>query len=242
MFITKEAKVIKMFLTLFRGQTARVEEEFADRHALLLLEQQIRDSAAGLDRARRALAVAMAQDATETNRLTHIKTKIADLEQRATAALNGGREDLAAEAAEAIANLEADRDSAEAAHVSFRRESGKLRNLVANGERRLAELQRGRRSAQAADAVRRLHTSGAVHIGGEAGPLKDAEATLNRLRQKQAEAEAADDALGALDGASAPDLIAEKLEAAGFGEKTRSTAASVLERLKQRRAAQPAPV
>jgi phage shock protein A len=233
--------MFKILLTLVRGQAARAEQEFVDRNALLILEQQIRDSATGLDRARRALAVAMAQDASETRRLAEIKTKIADLEQRATAALDGDREDLAAEAAEAIAHLEMDRDSAEAAHASFRRESGKLRNLVANGERRLAELQRGRRAAQASDAVRRLHTSGAVHIGGEAGPLKDAEATLNRLRRKQAEAEAADQALEALDGASAPGLIAEKLEAAGFGEKTRSTAASVLERLKQRRAAQLSP-
>jgi phage shock protein A len=233
--------MFKILLTLVRGQAARAEQEFVDRNALLILEQQIRDSATGLDRARRALAVAMAQDASETRRLAEIKTKIADLEQRATAALDGDREDLAAEAAEAIAHLEMDRDSAAAAHASFRRESGKLRNLVANGERRLADLQRGRRAAQASDAVRRLHTSGAVHIGGEAGPLKDAEATLNRLRRKQAEAEAADQALEALDGASAPGLIAEKLEAAGFGEKTRSTAASVLERLKQRRAAQLSP-
>jgi phage shock protein A len=232
--------MFKLLLTLVRGQAARAEEDFADRNAMLILEQQIRDSATGLDRARRALAVAMAQDATETRRCADIKTKIADLEQRAIAALGGGREDLAAEAAAAIAHLEADRDSAEAAQASFRRESGKLRNLVANGERRVAELQRGRRAAQASDAVRRLHTSGAVHIGGEAGPLKDAEATLHRLRQKQAEAEAADQALEALDGASAPGLIAEKLEAAGFGEKTRSTAASVLERLIQRPPAQPA--
>jgi hypothetical protein len=44
-----------------------------------------------------------------------------------------------------------------------------------------------------------------------------------------------------LDGASGPDLIAEKLEAAGFGPQTKPTASSVLERLKQNRAArQPA--
>ena len=67
--------------------------------------------------------------------------------------------------------------------------------------------------------------------------MSDAEATLKRLRQRQAEAEAADAALEALEGTSAADLIAEKLEAAGFGDRTRPTAASVLERLKQRRAA-----
>ena len=151
--------------------------------------------------------------------------------------MDGNREDLAAEAAEAIANLEADKASAENAHDSFSRESRKLRNLVTNAERRLVELERGRRSARVSEAVRRLRDRGAADIG-QASALNDAEATLKRLRQRQAEGEAADAALEALDGVSAPDLIAEKLEAAGFGDRTKPTAASVLERLKQKRAGQ----
>jgi len=233
--------MLKMLITIFRGQAAKATEDFADANALLLLDQHIRDAASGLDRARRAVAIAMAQDATELKRIEDMQAKTADLENRATAALDGNREDLALEAAEAIASLEADKASAEAAHASFMRESRKLRGLVANAERRLAELERGRRAARAAEAVRRLRASGAATVGGDAGALRDAEATLKRLRERQAEAEAADSALETLDGVSGPDLIAEKLEAAGFGPQTRPTASSVLERLKQNRAArQPA--
>lgn len=229
--------MLKTFVTIFRGHAARAEEEFADANALIILDQHIRDAAAGLDRARRALAVAMAQDAAEVKRIGEIEARIADLEQRALAALDGAREDLAAEAAESIAGLEADKASAASAHDSFSRESRKLRNLVVNAERRIAELERGRRAARVSEAVRRLRDRGAIEVGGQAGALSDAEATLKRLRQRQAEAEAADAALEALDGTSAADLIAEKLEAAGFGDRTRPTAASVLERLKQRRTA-----
>ena len=233
--------MLKMLMTIFRGQAAQATEDFADANALLLLDQHIRDAASGLDRARRALAIAMAQDATELKRIEAMQAKIADLENRATAALDGNREDLALEAAEAIAALEADKASAEAAHASFMRESRKLRGLVANAERRLGELERGRRAARAAEAVRRLRTNGVATVGGDASALRDAEATLKRLRERQAEAEAADSALETLDGASGPDLIAEKLEAAGFGPQTKPTASSVLERLKQNRAArQPA--
>ena len=228
--------MLKTFVTIFRGHAARAEEDFADANALIILDQHIRDAAAGLDRARRALAVAMAQDAAEVKRIGEIEARIADLEQRAVAALDGGREDLAAEAAESIAGLEADKASAASAHDSFSRESRKLRNLVVNAERRIAELERGRRAARVSEAVRRLRDRGAIEVG-QAGALSDAEATLKRLRQRQAEAEAADAALEALEGTSAADLIAEKLEAAGFGDRTRPTAASVLERLKQRRAA-----
>src|SRR5258707_6794765 len=103
--------MLKTIVTLSRGAAFRAEEEFADRSALLILDQQIRDSAAGIERAKRALAVAIAQDEAEGKRLETTLARIADLEERAVAALDGGGNDLATEAAEAIAAVEADRDS-----------------------------------------------------------------------------------------------------------------------------------
>src|ERR671932_297282 len=103
--------MFKLITVLLRGAAAASEEAFADRHALLVLDQQMREAAAALDAAKRALAFAVAQDGQEGKRLDAVLAKISDLETRALAALEGGREDLAAEAAEAIAALEADRDS-----------------------------------------------------------------------------------------------------------------------------------
>jgi phage shock protein A len=233
MFIAEEAEMLKTLTLIFRGTSAQAAEDLADRNALLILDQHIRDSGAALDRARRALAIAAAQDAAEVKRLEGVRDKIADLEIRARAALAGNREDLALEAAEALAGLEADRLSAEAAHTSFLREGQKLRAIVANAERRLAELERGRRAARASEAVRRLRANRTSSVGGDVGALRDAEAVLKRLRDRQLEDEAADEAFDALDGAFGPDLVAEKLETAGFGPRTRPTAASILERLKQ---------
>src|SRR6266536_2511548 len=103
--------MLKTLLTLIRGATAAAEEEFADRSALLILDQQIRDAAAAIERGKRALALAIAQDEAEGKRLETTLARIADLEERTAAALAGGREDLATEAAEAIAVMEADRDA-----------------------------------------------------------------------------------------------------------------------------------
>jgi phage shock protein A len=231
--ITKETGMLKTLTLIFRGTTARAAEDLADRNALLILDTHIRDAAAGLDRARRALAIAIAQDGGEVTRLEGVRSRILDLEARARAALAGGRDDLALEAAEALAGLEADRLSAEAAHTSFLRESGKLRSMVANAERRVAELERGRRAARASESVRRLRTSGAASLGGQSGSLREAEAVLKRLRDRQLDDEAADQALDELDGGAGPELVAEKLEKSGFGPQTRPTAASILERLRQ---------
>src|ERR1700736_4525234 len=104
--------MIKTVLTLFRGTMAAAEEELEGGNALLILDQQMRDAAAAVERAKRTLALAIAQDQQEGRRLDTTNARIADLEIRATAALDGGREDLAREAAESIAALEADRDAA----------------------------------------------------------------------------------------------------------------------------------
>jgi phage shock protein A len=236
--------MLKTFVTLLRGSVAAAEEELVDRSALLILEQQIRDAAAAIDRGKRALALAIAQDEAEGKRLEITLGRIADLEERAVAALAGGREDLAAEAAETIAVLEADRDAIREARTTFAGEIGRLRSSVAHAGRRLSELERGRRIAQAAEAVRRLKTgvSGVTGVTGDAA-LADAEATLRRLRERQAEDAAVDAALHSLNPEGGPADVASRLEAAGFGKRIRATGADVLERLKRRRAeTAPAPV
>ena len=61
----------------------------------------------------------------------------------------------------------------------------------------------------------------------------------NTARQRKRLAAA--NAFEALDNEGRPAGIAEKLEAAGFGKRTRPTAAGVLERLKQKTAASTVP-
>src|SRR5262245_54948578 len=132
--------MFKTVVTLFRGGVATAGEKLEDRTALVLLDQQMRDASAAMARAKRALALAIGQDQVEGKRLEMMQERIADLELRATAALDGGREDLAREAAEQIAGLEADRDSALTARALFTEEIARLRRHAANAESRLTEL------------------------------------------------------------------------------------------------------
>jgi phage shock protein A len=227
--------MIKSFWTLVRGTVYAAEQEAVDRSALLVLDQHIRDAAAGIERAKRALAVAIAQDEGEGKRLDSTLSRIADLEDRAAAALAAGREELATEAAEAIAMMEADRDAMREARAVFAKEISRLRRDVGGATHRLNELERGRRIANAAEAVRRLRTGGVHPPDHGAFGLAEAEATLRRLRERQAEAAAADAAMETLDIDKAGTSIADRLEAQGFGRQTKPTAASVLERLRQRK-------
>ena len=82
--------MFKTVLTLFRGSVAAAGEELEGRNALLILDQQMRDATGALDRAKRALAVAIAQEVQEGQRLDGTRDRIEDLETRAVAAIEGG--------------------------------------------------------------------------------------------------------------------------------------------------------
>jgi phage shock protein A len=227
--------MFKTVLTLFRGSVAVAGEQLEDRTALLILDQQMRDAAAAVDRSKRTLALAIAQDQQEGRRLEATNARIADLEVRATAALDGGREDLAREAAHQIANLEADRDAAMTARTLFAQEITRLKRHVSNAEARLTELDRGRRLARASESVRALRRSGIEAARPYESTLPEAENTLKRLRERQLEAQAADEALVELDAASGPLAVAEKLAEQGFGPRLKTTADDVLARLNAKR-------
>ncbi|MGY3498884.1 MULTISPECIES: PspA/IM30 family protein [unclassified Bradyrhizobium] len=227
--------MFKTVFTLFRGTVAVAEEELQDRTALVILDQQMRDAAAAVDRSKRTLALAIAGDQQEGRRLDATNARIADLEVRASAALEGGREDLAREAAQAIANLEAERDAAMTARALFASEITRLKRHVGNAEARIAELDRGRRLARASEAVRSLRRSGIEAARPYESTLPEAEATLKRLRERQMEIQAADEALIEIDAAAGPLATAEKLAEQGFGPRMKSTADDVLARLKAKR-------
>ena len=176
----------------------------------------MRDAAAAVERSKRTLALAIAQDQQEGRRLETTNARIADLEVRATAALDGGREDLAREAAQQIANLEADRDAAMTARTLFAQEIARLKRHVANAEARITELDRGRRIARASEAVRNMRRGGVEAARPYKSTLPEAENTLKRLRERQIEAQAADEALIELDAACEPARHRRKARRAGL--------------------------
>jgi phage shock protein A len=226
--------MLKTLVTLVRGRTFAIAEEVADQNALLILDQQMRDASGALNKAKKALAVAIAQDGQETQRLDTTRARINDLEARAVAAIEGGRDDLATGAAEAIATLEAERDASLTARALFAAEIKKLKGHVLQQQMRFSQLERGRRIARAAEAVRVARRGRIEGAPIFAGTLAEAEATLDRLREHQVEGDAAEAALDALDTATGPIAVAERLSAEGFGPRLRPSVADILARLKER--------
>lgn len=224
--------MFNVILTLIRGRAHDAEQAFIDRNAVPLLAQQIRDAANGIQSARRAVAIAVAQNEQEKSQHTAIAGRIADLETRAVAALQKGNDELARQAAEAIAQFEAERDASEKAQAQFTQTIDKLKATVRASEARLQELQRGERLARATEQTQKL--SAACDDNSGLATLDDAEETLARLRAYQDRCQIAASAMKEMDVASRQTLIIEKLANAGFGASLGPSADDVLARLRER--------
>jgi phage shock protein A len=172
--------------------------------------------------ARRALAVAIAEESREVKRRAGLVVNVDDLERRAVAALRAGREDLAVEASEAIAVIATEINASEHASQRFAAEVALARREVDAQRRRLADLDRGRRLARIGSALAdTMHTSRSGHDN-----LSEAEAALARLVADNDDARAVRHEL-----APAEHLI-ERLSDAGFGDASHIKASDVLARLK----------
>ena len=197
--------MFRSLFTLMRGRAHDADEAFTDAHALPILKQQLRDCAQAVSAARKALALAIAQNDQETEQFERLATRIAELEERTVAALEQGQQDLAQEAAETIARLQTDQEASREVLNTLQEEVEKLRASVVTSEQRLRALKRGERIAMATDKAQRV--SQAIP-GGTSSALRDAEETLTRLRTRQTEVEATNEALDALENTMIPDRCA----------------------------------
>lgn len=223
--------MFKLFLTLLRGRAAEAEQQVLDRHAIPLLGQQIRDASAAIQSARRAVAIAVAQNEQEILQHQKALARVADLETRAIAALNKGNDVLAHEAAEAIGWLEAECAASEKAQARFHASIDRMKSVVRAAEARLRELHRGERIARATEQTQKLDRS--ARTSGLA-TIEEAEETLLRLRTRQQEIDSTADALREMDAGSDPSAIVEKLAKAGCGAPLGPDANTVLARLRAR--------
>jgi phage shock protein A len=185
--------------------------------------------------ARRALAVAVAEETREAACRTALAAKASDLEQRAVAALQAGRDDLAAQAAEAIAAMATDINASERAATRFAAEVALARREVASQRRRLSELDRGRRLARIGQALSATALSATTPTShGGLDHFSEAEAALAKVIADNHDARAAREEM-----AQPAEYLVERMSDAGFGESPHVRAADVLARLRAKACGRP---
>lgn len=222
--------MLNVLKTLFRGASARAEEQLTDHFAIDLIEQKIRESEQALSLAKSTLAALIMRQRNEQTTLTRLDTQVADLEDRARQALGAGREDLAGDAATAIADLENERAVRRDTLAQLSDRVARTQQAVEKANRRIIDLRQGMISARAADAERKAQKSLNRSIGQTAS-IREAEELIARVVNGPdpfAESQVLDEIDAGLNGTD----IRDRLGDAGFGQKSRVRADDVLARLK----------
>lgn len=222
--------MLRTLSTLIRGSAATQEEAMRDRHAVALIDQKIREAEAQTKAAKGTLATMIQRERAERRQLDQVEAQTCDLLNRAREALQGGREDLAAEAADAVATLE---NEARIRRENLARlETGvtRLRRTIAQTHRRLIDLRQGAMAARAVHREQAMQSRLRTTIGQDAA-IDEAEALIARVLNRDDPGEQAD-ILREIEGDLSHDTLPERMADAGFGARGKTTGADILARLK----------
>ncbi len=215
-------------ITIMRGRSERAREGLEATHATLIIEQKIREAEAGHDRAKRSLASLILRERSEDKALAALKARKRDMEDRVRSALSAGKDALARDGADALADMENEAAARKEALERTRKSAARLRLLVEKSERRLVDLRQGLITARAMEAERRSAVEMRGGLGGTAA-LGEAEAVLRRTLASDDPIEAMD----ILDGIHAElsgDGLADRMAAEGIGQARRTRGEDILAR------------
>ena len=222
--------MFKTLATLIHGQNARAEDRVRDAFAIELIDQKIRESEGSLRAAKGTLASLIQRQRSEEKQRAALKNRITDLTNRAKEALDNDREDMAEEAARAIATMENELTIREETLDRLEQKVIRLRSSIESGHRRIIDLKQGAIQARAVRREQNMQVHMSVN-GLQQGAVEEAEELISRVLGKDDPFERSE-ILADINRDLTGDTIADRMADAGFGDATRSTADDVLARLK----------
>ena len=225
-----------MFTTLkvlFDGANARAEDRLKDTYAVELIDQRIREAETNLAAAKMTLASLIQRKRAETRLAENLDTRIEKLTERAAEALNAGKEDLATEAATAIAEMENERTIRRQTIARLETRIVQLQSSVERAHRRIVDLKQGAITARAVRREARMQRSLDRTLAGPSA-ADEAEALIKRVVEQDDPFEQGE-ILRDIDRNLTGHSVDDKLADAGFGDPNRVTAEAVLARLKTKK-------
>jgi len=222
--------MLETFRTLFQGAGARAEERVRSAYSIELIDQKIREAQAGLQAAKAGLASLIQRQRSEERQLVTLTGRIADLTARGQAALTAGNQALAAEAAEAIAEMENEAALRRETLARLEARVLRLRRTVEATNRRIIDLRQGAMAARAVRQEQAIQSRLKTTLTGKS-PMAEAEELIAGVLARDDPYEQSE-ILEEIDRGLARDDLGDRMAAEGFGKATKVTAAEVLARLK----------
>ena len=176
----------KQLVTLVRGGTHEAGQAIADRHALTILDQQIRDAGTAQAKARDDLAGLTARRRMMEKDLEALVAQRTKYEASARAAMQRGDMDLARQVAERLASIEAEGSAKTPQVQEMRAAEDRIRAIIAQGDSKIEALRREVEVVRANESVQRAQAAVASSYGGATASMGSAADSLKRIKERQA--------------------------------------------------------
>jgi phage shock protein A len=225
---------VAKILTLFRAYEFEAGQTVVDAHALRILEQELRDAAAGVAAATRELTGLMAREMADRRSHDAADARAREYEAYALKSLETGEETIARQCAEVVASAEAERERYAANLEAARRHITSLRAGIARADARIGEIRRELLAARSRAALQRATGALASSAQGVSSALAAAEETLARITELQTDAADRETAAQTLADEKTGASLRATLSEAGLAAPGPHTADAVLARLRSR--------
>ena len=226
--------MFKTLSTLIAGVNARSEDRVRDAFAIELIDQKIREAETSLKAAKATLASLIQRQRSEERQRDALKGRIKDMMNRAQSALDSGRDELAGEAAQAVAQMENELTIRIETCNRLDQKVIRLRNSIEAGHRRIIDLKQGAIQARAVRREQAIQSKLNSSIGHTSN-VEEAEELIKRVMGRDDPFEQSE-ILREIDRDLGHETLQDRMADQGFGPATRTTADDVLARLKKKSA------
>ena len=223
--------VLSKIVTALKGGLNEAGEAIVDSQALRILEQEIREAVEELNQTKDSLASMIARQKLAEEKAANITDSVSENEGYAKRAIEQSDESLTLALATKIAELETNLERENEAARHYRKSADQLRAVIAKSERDVQYMQTQLDTVKATENVQKAEAAVSKRHSGTNSKLRTAMESLERIKEKQAQAGARIDAANELAFESSEPTLEQRLIDAGIKES--HNVDDVLKRLKQ---------
>lgn len=223
--------ILNKIFTAIKGGAREVGESIVDANGIRIFEQEIADAQNALAQAKKNLTEVMAKEMQTKRAISALDDNISEHEGFAAQALEKGDEALALEIAEKIAQFENEKAEQQEVLDTYSKSVVALKQQVKEAEQTIKENQRQLSMVKTTESVQKATMQVNTTLASNNSSMSSAKASLERIKQRQADRADQLTAAKALDSETNGDDLKAKMAAAGIGE-TKSKSSDILDRIK----------
>jgi len=223
--------ILSKIFTAIKGGAREVGESIVDANGIRIFEQEIADAENALQNAKKNLTEVMAKEMQTKRKLSALDDSISEHENYATQALSKGDEALALEIAEKIAQFENEKAELQEVAKTYTDSVAALKAQVKEAEKTIKENQRQLSMVKTTESVQKATMAVNNTLSANDNSMSSAKASLERIKQRQADRADQLSAAKQLDSEANGDDLKNRMAEAGIGDNS-SKGNDVLARLK----------